>query len=133
MTPTKTIKSALLAAAGALVVTTIVAAFQPVDAGPVLRGRVKGAIARCRGWCGIVGDPAAGARIGRAVGTVSGIKDRRDRRRSRVTRRARRRRVGAESQVASAHFLDQTIHNNNAIPAARSGRRQINRTQIRKQ
>lgn len=86
MKASRIIRSTVLAAGGALIVTTLWASFQPADAGPIIRNRVRGAVAGAAVGA-IVGDPAAGARIGRAVGTVKGVKKRRDNRRGRMNRR----------------------------------------------
>ena len=80
------IKFTVLGAAAMLIATTTMATFQSADAGPVVRNRVKGAIAGAAVGA-IVGDPAAGAQIGRAIGTVKGISERRDRRRANMKRR----------------------------------------------
>lgn len=86
MKMTRTIRNTLLTAGGALVITTLWASFQPADAGPIIRNRIKGAVGGAVVG-GILGNPAAGARIGRAVGTVKGIKKRRSNRRARLGRR----------------------------------------------
>jgi hypothetical protein len=86
MSISKSVKSVLLTGVGALVLTTMAASFQPADAGPILRGRIGGALAGAALGL-LVGDPAGGARLGRAVGTVKGIGERRDRRRKRLSRR----------------------------------------------
>ena len=64
MNMTKSVRNILLAAAGAMVVTTLWASFQPADAGPIIRNRIRGHVAGAVVG-GIVGNPAAGARIGR--------------------------------------------------------------------